>query len=314
MNRLRIFLSFSLTSLLFFSQAVFAQKEVPDLWNARVHDEAKVLSQTTIDNLEHSLKIFEDSTSNQMAILIVPSLDGEIIEQYALRVAEKWKLGTKDKDNGIVMLIAINDRKMRIEVGQGLEGVITDALANRIIRNEMAPNFRRGDYDAGVLAATNAIMLASKGEYKADPIAKKGGRSSGALFGLIVIGLLGVFTWSALFTKGCAGWGLYGFLSPFYAIFPGAAFGSPSSWVTILISYLVAFPILKLIIGRTAWGQGISQQMAESAKKNRAGGGWSSGGGWFIGGGGGSGWGGGGGGGFSGGGGSFGGGGSSGSW
>ncbi len=76
MNRLRLFLFFSFTSLLLFSQAVFAQKEVPELWNARVHDEAKVLSQATIDNLEHTLKVFEDSTSNQMAILIVPSLDG----------------------------------------------------------------------------------------------------------------------------------------------------------------------------------------------------------------------------------------------
>ncbi len=315
MNRLRLFLFFSFTSILFFTQAVFAQKEIPELWNQRVHDEAKVLSQQTIDNLEHTLKVFEDSTSNQMAILIVPSLDGEIIEQYAIRVAEKWKLGTKDKDNGIVMLIAINDRKMRIEVGQGLEGVITDALSNRIIRNEMAPNFRRGDYDAGVLAATNAIMLASKGEYKADPIARnKSGRGSGVLFGLVILVVLGVFTYSALFTKGCAGWGLYGFLSPFYAIFPGAAFGSASSGWTILIAYLVSFPILKLLIGRTAWGQSISQKMADSAKNNRSGGGWTSGGGWFIGGGGGSGWGGGGGGGFSGGGGSFGGGGSSGSW
>ncbi|MEJ0054616.1 MAG: hypothetical protein WDN75_02615 [Bacteroidota bacterium] len=152
-----------------------------------------------------------------------------------------------------------------------------------------------------------------RGEYKADPIAKRNGRGGSVLFGLIIIVILGSFTWSALFTKGCAGWGLYGFLSPFYAILPGIALGSSVSWLTILISYLVAFPILKLILGRTAWGQGISQQMADSAKKNRSGG-WSSGGGWFIGGGGGSGWGGGGGGGFSGGGGSFGGGGSSGSW
>lgn len=153
-----------------------AQKEIPELWGQHVHDEAKVLSSQTVDNLERQLKTFEDSTSNQVAILIVSSLDGEIVEQYALRVAEKWKLGKKEKDNGVLLLLAINDRKMRIEVGQGLEGPLPDAICNRIIRNEMAPNFRRGDYDAGVSAAINAILLATKGEYKGEdvPIGRKG--------------------------------------------------------------------------------------------------------------------------------------------
>ncbi len=155
----------------------FAQKEIPELWGQHVHDEAKALAQQTIDNLEQRLKIFEDSTSNQIVILIVPTLDGEVIEQYGLRVAEKWKLGQKDKDNGVVLLVSINDRKMRIEVGQGLEGPLPDAICNRIIRNEMAPNFRRGDYDAGVTAATNAIMQSIKGEYKAEdgPVRGTGG-------------------------------------------------------------------------------------------------------------------------------------------
>jgi uncharacterized protein len=163
-----------------------AQKEIPELWGQHVHDEAKALSQQTVDNLERQLKIFEDSTTNQIAILIVPSLDGEIIEQYGLRVAEKWKLGQKDKDNGVLLLLAINDRKMRIEVGQGLEGPLPDAICNRIIRNEMAPNFRRGDYDAGVNAAVNAIMLSIKGEYKADD-APIGQRNRGPKLPLVLI-------------------------------------------------------------------------------------------------------------------------------
>jgi uncharacterized protein len=179
MNRL---LPNQLLTLIFFlgcALSAQAQKEIPELWGQHVHDEAKVLSQQSVDNLERRLKIFEDSTTNQIAILIVPSLDGEIVEQYALRVAEKWKLGQKDKDNGVVLLVAINDRKMRIEVGQGLEGPLPDAICNRIIRNEMAPNFRRGDYDAGVNAAIDGIMLAIKGEYKADQApasGKPGGR------------------------------------------------------------------------------------------------------------------------------------------
>ncbi len=168
MNRflLLLFIGLSCVSL---SHIAIAQKEIPKLWGHRVHDEARVLSQSTLDNLEQTLKAFEDSTTNQIAILTIPSLDGEILEQYAIRVAHtEWKLGQKDKDNGVLLLVVVNDRKVRIEVGQGLEGVLTDALSSRIIRNEIAPNFRRGDYDAGVLAAADAIMKAIKGEYKAD--------------------------------------------------------------------------------------------------------------------------------------------------
>ncbi len=316
MNRSFFFLQTLL--LLLFVSSSWAQLKVPPLAGLRVHDEAHVLSLETIDRLETTLRQFEDSTSNQIAILIIPSLEGEILESYGVRVAhDEWKLGQKDKDNGVLLLIAVNDRKMRIEVGQGLEGVLTDALSNRIIRNEMAPNFRKGDYDAGVLAAINAIEMAIKGEYKSDgpDISRSGGKGGGLLVGLVTLVLLSTFTYTALFTKGCAGWGLYGFLTPFYAIFPGIALGSASTGWVIFLIYLIGFPILKLILGRTAWGQQIAKNMEESAARNKTrGGGWSSGGGWFIGGGGGSWGGGGGGGGFSGGGGSFGGGGSSGSW
>ena len=168
MNRFLLLLFIGLLCISF-SHITIAQKEIPKLWGHRVHDEAHVLSQSTLDNLEQTLKAFEDSTTNQIAILTIPSLDGEILEQYAIRVAHtEWKLGQKDKDNGVLLLVVVDDRKVHIEVGQGLEGVLTDALSNRIIRNEIAPNFRRGDYDAGVIAAADAIMKAIKGEYKAD--------------------------------------------------------------------------------------------------------------------------------------------------
>jgi len=171
---------------------VLAQKEIPELWGHRLHDEARVLSPTTVDLLESKLKVFEDSTSNQMAILIVNTLDGESIEQYGIRVAEKWKLGTSNRDNGIILLFAINDRKARIEVGQGLEGPLPDILCNQIIRNEVAPNFRRNDYDAGVNAAVDAIAQAIKGEYKSDsrPTARRGGGRSGAIIVILIIFIL----------------------------------------------------------------------------------------------------------------------------
>jgi uncharacterized protein len=305
--------------LLFFfliSQSVFSQREIPELWGVRVHDEASVLSAQTVEQLEAQLKLHEDSTSNQIAILIIPSLDGEAIEDYALRVAEKWKLGQKDKDNGVLLLIAINDRKMRIEVGYGLEGVLPDAICNQIIRNEMAPNFRRGDYDAGVQAAINAIVQTIAGEYVVSD-SDTGGENApmtGAektFVGLFIFGILGMFTYSGLVTKGCAAWFLYAFLIPFYAIFPGLVFGGGTA-IGILATYVVGFPILKLIFNKMGWTKTFESSGGSSG---RSGGGWTSSSGWMGGGGfggGGSSWGGGGG--FSGGGGGFGGGGSSGSW
>lgn len=199
MNRLILFLSF--LSLVFPS---LAQKEVPELLGHRVHDEAKVLSQQTIDNLEQTLKIFEDSTSNQLAILIIPSLDGEVIETYSLRAAEKWKLGTKNNDNGALLVVSINDGRMRIEVGQGLEGPLPDAICSQIIRNEMYPNFRRRDFDAGVTSAMTAIMQAIKGEYKAEyqPRRRQG---KGSAFLTILIMLVIVILRSISRNKGGGG-------------------------------------------------------------------------------------------------------------
>jgi uncharacterized protein len=298
-------------TLLFLQIAFFvtvAQRDVPELWGMRVHDEAGVLSTSTVQLLEHQLKMHEDSTSNQIAILIISSLQGEAIEDYSLKVAEKWQLGQKGKDNGILLLIAIDDRKMRIEVGYGLEGVLPDAICNRIIRNEMAPNFRRGDYDAGVQTAINAIIDAIAGEYTvSNMLSNDEGVLSGKemiLIGLFVIGILGIFTFAGLATQGCAGWFLYAFLVPFYAIFPGAIFGW-NTGLTILIAYLIGFPILKFLFKKKGWDKKFASSGGGgwSSGSGWSGGGWSGGGGWSSGGGG-----------FSGGGGGFGGGGSSGSW
>lgn len=293
----------------------FSQKAVPELWGTPVHDEAKILSASTISQLESQLKAFEDSTSNQIAVLIVKSLDGEVLEEYSMRVAhDEWKLGQADKDNGVLLLIAIEDKEMRIEVGEGLEGPLPDAICNQIIRNELRPNFRRQDFDAGVLAGVDAIMKAIAGEYVADDFDGEIGldhmMSTGEriFMGLFVFGILGVFVTIGIFTPGCAGWGLYGFLMVFFATFPMVIFGTQGG-LTTLISYAIGFPVLKLLIGKSAWGKKISEKMKNNSG-GRSGGGWSSGSGWSSGGGGWSS----GGGGFSGGGGSFGGGGSSGSW
>jgi uncharacterized protein len=290
------------------SNLMLAQKAVPELWGHHIHDEAKVLSPQTTDLLEGRLIAYKDSTSNEIAILIISSLDGEPVEEYSLRVAEKWKLGDKEKDNGVLLMISVNDRKARIEVGYGLEGVLTDALCNRIIRNEIAPNFRKDDYDGGVTAAIDAIVKGIGGEYTADDanaLAELSWKEK-LLIGAFIFGILGIFTFIGLIAPGCGGWFLYAFLIPFYATFPTILLGVKGG-LTLLGIYAIAFPILKLMIRKTSWGDRMSKKMGTG----RGGGGrWSSGSGWS------GGWssGGGGGGGFSGGGGSFGGGGSSGSW
>lgn len=165
--------------LLLTSTQSFGQLAVPDHGGVWVHDQANILSASTKAQLEAVLKAERDSTSNQIALLIVPSLEGDDIDSYGIRVAEAWKLGTKDNDNGVLLLIALKDRKVRIDVGQGLEGVLTDAMSSRINRNEIAPRFRQGDYDGGVKAGVVAIIQTIKGQYvnTDPPQRKRGGRS-----------------------------------------------------------------------------------------------------------------------------------------
>jgi uncharacterized protein len=166
----------------------FGQLAIPELWGTRIHDEAKVLSPVFMSQLEQLLKAHEDSTSNQIAVLIVPSLNGEAIEDYTLRVAEKWQLGKKGNDNGVLLFIAVNDHKVRIEVGYGLEGVLPDATCNQIIRNELAPYFRQDNYEGGILAATKAIIQAIGGEYHDQaPVQKRKTRGGSFLSTIIIL-------------------------------------------------------------------------------------------------------------------------------
>ncbi|HEY3404179.1 MAG TPA: TPM domain-containing protein [Ohtaekwangia sp.] len=300
----------------FLSLTVSAQRAVPELWGHRVHDEAHILSAATVEQLEQMLKLHEDSTTNQIAVLIIPSLDGEVLEEYSIRVAhDVWKLGQANNDNGVLLLIAVDDRKMRIEVGQGLEGVLTDALTGRIIRNEIAPHFREQEYDAGVTAGVDAIIQAIGNEYYAEAESSDGAFEpvemswkEKLLIGAFIFGILGVFTFLGLFVPGCTGWFMYAFLIPFYAAFPMAVLGVDGG-LTALGIYVISFPILKIILNNTPWGKRMGSKMNQGKSGGK---GWTSGSGWFGGGsfGGGSS----GGGGFSGGGGGFSGGGSSGSW
>jgi uncharacterized protein len=178
---------FLVAIVLLLNVSAFAQRAVPAHGGVWVHDEANVLSRGTVAQLEQILKAERDSTSNQIAILIVPSLEGEDIDGFGIRVAEAWKAGDQKKDNGVIFIVSIQDRKMRIEVGQGLEGVLTDALSSRINRNEVAPQFRQGNYDAGVLAGTIAIIQAIKGTYVNESPPQRGKRGSRSPWGTVLL-------------------------------------------------------------------------------------------------------------------------------
>lgn len=137
--------------------------EVPPL-AGRVNDKAGVLSSGEAQSLEQRLAGYEQQTGHQFVLLTMPSLEGEDIAGFSIRVAEKWALGQKQKDDGVLLLVAVSDRRMRIEVGYGLEPNIPDVLAGRIIRNVMAPHFRQNDYAGGINAAFDALMKAASGQ------------------------------------------------------------------------------------------------------------------------------------------------------
>jgi uncharacterized protein len=296
-----------------------AALDVPYL-SGRVNDEAHLFDANAASGLDRTLKSYEEKTGRQFVVLTLPSLGDEALEDYSIKVARAWKLGRKGKDDGILLLVARDDHKVRIEVGYGLEGDLPDARCGRIIRDEMVPRFRSGDYAGGVTAGVNAVIHSLDGSYSPPPDPVSNGmkwRINGGpprdlgfldkiLMSFFVFGILGVFESVGLFAPG-VGWFLYFFLIPFWAAFPMAIWGTKIG-VGLLGAHLIAFPILKMILGQTAWGQAMAKRInTSSGRSYSSGSGWSSGGGgWSSGGGGG--------GGFSGGGGSFGGGGSSGSW
>ena len=131
--------------------------EVPPL-RGRVNDYAGVMSPDQVRALESQLAQFEQDTGHQIAVLTIPTLDGEDIEGFSIRVAENWKIGKKGFDNGVILLVAVKDRKLRLEVGYGLEGVLPDAIAKRITSDFIVPRFRTQDYAGGIIAGIDAVQ------------------------------------------------------------------------------------------------------------------------------------------------------------
>ena len=160
-----------------------AETKIPKL-EQRISDFTNTLSFQEWQQVDHLLKSFEDSTSTQVVVLMVNTLEGESIEEYANKAFAQNKIGQAKKDNGVLLVIAKQDHAIRIEVGYGLEGTLTDAITSQIIRQEITPYFKSDNYFGGIVTGVDAIMRATAGEYHAD---SKGKRAPAASAGLVVI-------------------------------------------------------------------------------------------------------------------------------
>ncbi len=274
------------TALMVAAGAGIADVAVPPL-KAAVTDLTGTLSAPQASALDASLKAFAEKRGSQVAVLLVPTTQPETIEQYAIRVAEAWKIGRKKQDDGVIVVVAKNDRTLRIEVGYGLEGPIPDAIAKRIIAEIITPKFKSGDFNGGLTDGTAAIMKLIEGEKLPPPASTGGGPaqfsdiSPDTLF-MLFIALVAVsrFARAVLGRPAGAllGGGFVGFIA--WIVFSSLVAGVVVGMLGFLVALFMGGPSGGLGGGlgggRGGWGGGGS-----------GGGGFSGGGGGFSGGGGG---------------------------
>jgi uncharacterized protein len=269
---------------------------VPELRN-RVTDLTRTLEASQVSALESKLAALEDETGTQIAVLMVPMVRPETIEQYALRVVEAWRLGREDVDDGALLLVALEDREVRIEVGYGLEGALTDATSNRIIDEAVLPHFRTGDMYGGLAAGVDRMIAVARGEELPPPPDDAPVEGPGGLVPFVFVAFVVVMAAAGILRAilgrmlGAAATG---------ALAGGVVFVMSSLLGVAALAGFGAFLFALMAGGTRGWA---------SRGRSWGGGGWGGGfgGGGFGGGGGGFG-------GFSGGGGGFGGGGASGRW
>lgn len=275
--------------------------EVPAL-TGRVNDYAALLSPEAEARIDQTLAALEGDKGAQVVVLTVEDLDGEQLEDYSLRVAEHWRLGRADQDDGALLFIAKNDRKMRLEVGYGLEPYLSDVMSRRLLDQILRPSFRAGDFDGGVERAVDAIdgLIRGTSTLPAPEPNPLEGDLPLRMFGLLWLLFLLPFVFVVLGTNPFQ-WFLYLFLVPFVFV-GGLTSAGPSMSPFFVGTWLIGAPVVWSFFGRRRK----KRKPGRSGRRSGwSGGSWSSGGGGFSSSGGG---------GFSGGGGSFGGGGSSSSW
>lgn len=277
--------------------AATAEVAVPAL-SGRVVDQTGTLSAGDVDTLTQKLKDLEKRKGSQIAVLIVPTTQPETIEQFSIRVAETWKIGRRKIDDGALLVVAKNDHKLRIEVGYGLEGALTDITARRIIDEVIVPRFRTGDFAGGISAGVDRIIRVTDGEPLPAPRPEASHNDApDFLFNVVFspFGFIGYVVLAGIMR------GLLGRL-----LGSGATAGVVGAVVWFVLGSIALSTILGVIaFFLTMFGDGVLQLSQQASRTGRGG----YGGGWSTGSSGGSSDGG-----FSGGGGSFGGGGASGSW
>ena len=233
-----------------------AEVAIPPL-TARVTDLTNTLNPQQRDALEQKLAAFEAAKGSQIAVLIVPTTQPEAIEQYSIRVVEQWKLGRKAVDDGALLLVAKDDRKMRLEVGRGLEGAVPDAVAKRITADIIAPYFKKGDFAGGISAGVERLIRVVEGEPLPEPAGKSQPSRPVVVLGLVVVTafvamVVGGFLRARLGLFGCAAgctvlagaaggavwaipgvaafWGIFLAICVFILGLIGGALGGDGSW------------------------------------------------------------------------------------
>ncbi|MBE2246585.1 MAG: TPM domain-containing protein, partial [Candidatus Competibacteraceae bacterium] len=231
--------------LLFHAKSLFAL-DIPAHNGQWLNDQAGVLSQQTVTLLNDLLRLHEENEGNQVVVLIINTLEGETIESFANQVFNAWRIGQNKTDNGVLLLVSMQDRAIRIEVGYGLEGELTDLEASEIIDYVIVPYFKNGDYDHGIIQGVNAILAAIKGAYEAPSKHKADNEGRNILWGIVLFFAFMSFTMGG--GKGFWGWGCgFAFLLPILII---VFFTLPSPWNLIAFVALILAFLLRRLLGR----------------------------------------------------------------
>lgn len=249
--------------------AVLTAASIPAL-RGHVNDTAGMFSPGVRAEMENLLSVHERETTNQVVVATVPSLEGEVLETYSIRLAEAWKIGRKGRDNGVIFLFSKKDRKIRIEVGYGLEGRLTDLVCGRIIRFHIVPYFKAGRFDEGLRSGVQAVLGVIKGEYAAvktvEPrvaparnlsyYAKKVLAFAGIGVLVIMVGAVAVLLLVSLFNmgfmhEGVAGWAGFVFISPLFLLMVVAPLLGPAkrSSVPFFSPYFITAVVAGLLLG-----------------------------------------------------------------
>jgi uncharacterized protein len=245
--------------------------DVPAL-SGHVNDLAHMLGAPAAAELETKLAAYEKATSSQLALLTIPSLEGESLEQFSLRVAEAWKLGKKGVDNGALMLVVRDDKKIRIEVGYGLEASLTDAVTSFIIRQKITPRFKEGNFAGGIAAGFEALIQAADGKLDMKEETEKAKKQGlpWILFGIFLVigyGFIGLLTYYGLFMTGGGTVMLYILLLGGYGI-AGSVLHNHGTGIGYILFFvfMLGFPIAKIILSKTEFGKKKIKKMEASTK------------------------------------------------